>query len=84
MYFNTGNDVSREECKNGFCLYAFDLSAEICGAGDHFNPIQRRNLALDIKFVNAPTHAVNLSCYGEFENLIQIDVERNVIYDYSG
>ncbi len=27
---------------------------------------------------------MSLVCYGEFENLIQIDSERNVVYDYSG
>ncbi|XP_028405739.1 uncharacterized protein F54H12.2-like [Dendronephthya gigantea] len=28
--------------------------------------------------------AVNLVCYAEFENTIQIDADRNIIYDYTG
>ena len=47
-------------------------------------PVQRGNLALDLKFSVAPAAAVSLVCYGEFENVIQIDSERNVVYDYTG
>ena len=49
----------------------------------HFNVVQRGNLAVDIKFSTAPTDAVSLVCYGEFENTIHIDSERNVIYNFN-
>ena len=84
MYFNNGNDISRDEFPNGNAIFAFDLTADMCGSSPHFNTVQRGNLAVDIKFSVAPATAVSLVCYGEFENLIQIDAERNVIYDYSG
>ena len=83
LYFTTGNDISRTEFPNGFALYAFDLTPDMCGSSPHFNVVQRGNLAVDIKFSAAPAAAVSLVCYGEFENLIQIDAERNVVYDYS-
>ena len=81
MYSNNGNDISRDEFANGNAIFAFDLTADMCGSSSHFN---NGNLAVDIKFSTPPTAAVSLVCYGEFENLIQIDSERNVIYDYSG
>ena len=84
MYFNTGNDVSRTEFSTGYAVYAFDLSADMCGSSPHFNVVQKGSLTVDIKFSAAPGSAVSLVCYGEFENLIQIDSERNVVYDYSG
>lgn len=84
MYYNRGNDISREEFPNGFALYAFDLTPDMCGSSSHFNPVQKGNLSIDIQFSAAPVQAVNLVCYGEFENIIQIDSERNVIYDYVG
>ena len=84
MYLNNGNDISRDEFANGNAIFAFDLTADMCGSSPHFNTVQRGNLAVDIKFSVAPTTAVSLVCYGEFENLIQIDAERNVVYDYSG
>ena len=84
MYYNTGNDISREEFPKGYAVYAFDLTPDMCGSSTHFNVVQRGNLAVDIKFSAAPTNAVSLICYGEFENTIHIDSERNVVYDYSG
>ena len=84
MYYDVGNDISREEFSNGYAIYAFDLTPDMCSSADHFNMIQRGNLAVDIRFSTAPTAAASLLCYGEFENTIHIDSERNVIYDYSG
>ena len=51
---------------------------------DHFNVVQRGNLAFNLKFTTAPTAVVSLVCYAEFENTIHTDSERNVIYDYGG
>ena len=84
MFYDLGNDISRDEFVNGFNLYSADLSPDMCGSFGHFNVVQRGNLAVDIKFSTAPTVAVSLVCYGEFENTIHIDSERNVIYDYVG
>jgi hypothetical protein len=84
MYHNTGNDISRSEFPNGYAVYGFDLTPDMCGASTHFNVIQNGNLAIDIQFSAAPAAAASLVCYGEFENTVHIDSERNVIYDYSG
>ena len=84
MYYNSGNDISREEFPNGYAIYAFDLTPDVCGSSPHFNAVQRGNLSVTITFSAAPAATVTLVCYGEFENLIQIDAERIVIYAYSG
>ena len=84
MYSNSGKGISREEFPKGYAIYAFDLTADMCGSSLHFNAVQRGNFAVDIKFSVAPTATVSLLYYGEFENLIQLDSDRNVIYDYSG
>ena len=84
LFYNAGNDVTRDEYAGGYAVYVPDLTPDMCGSSPHFNVVQRGNLAVDIKFSTAPTDAVSLVCYGEFENTIHIDSERNVIYDYSG
>ena len=84
MYYDVGNDISREEFPDGYAIYAFDLTPDMCSSAAHFNMIQRGNLAVDIRFSNAPAAAASLVCYGEFENTIHIDSEKNVIYDYYG
>ncbi len=89
MNYNTGLDISREDYPKGYTLYAFDLTPDMCGASPYFNTIQRGSLTVDITFANAPSTqtsaptAIAMVCYGDFENVIQIDSERNVIYDMS-
>ena len=68
MYYNTGNDISREEFPKGYAVYAFDLTPDMCGASPHFNVVQKGNLAIDIQFSRAPIVALSLVCYEEFEN----------------
>ncbi|CAB3987066.1 Hypothetical predicted protein [Paramuricea clavata] len=68
----------------GYAVYAFDLTPDMCGASPHFNVVQKGNFAIDIQFSVASANAASLVCYGEFENTIHIDSERNVVYDYSG
>ena len=77
-------EIGRNEFPNGYAIYCFDLTPDLCSASPHFNAIQRGTLGVNITFSAPPAAAVSLICYGEFENLIQIDAERNVVYDYSG
>ena len=84
LFYDTGNDISRDDFKDGYALYAADLTPDMCGSSDHFNVVQRGNLALNLKFTTAPAAAASLVYYAEFENTIHIDSERNVIYDYGG
>ncbi len=89
MNYNTGLDISREDYPKGYTLYAFDLTPDMCGASPYFNTVQRGSLTVDITFAKAPSlqtnkpTAIAMICYGDFENVIQIDSERNVIYDMS-
>ena len=71
--YNTGNDITREDFPRGYAIYAFDLTADMCGSSPHFNVVQRGNLALDIKFSTAPGAAVSLVCYGELtQHIVQV------------
>ncbi len=79
LNYDCGNDFSQ-----GYAIYAFDLTADMCGVLSHFNMVQPGNLALDLTFSAVPAPAVSLVCYGEFENVIQIVSERNAVYDYTG
>ncbi len=94
MNYNTGLDISRKDYPKGYTLYAFDLTPDMCGASPYFNTIQGGSLTVDITFADTPSAqtfpagttaptAIAMVCYGDFENVIQIDSERNVIYDMS-
>ena len=83
IYANTGLDITREEYAGGYALYAFDLTPDMCNSTDYFNAVQRGSLSVAITFDEAPKTPIAMVCYGDFENVIRIDSERNVIYNIS-
>ena len=83
MYANMGLDITREDYSKGYTLYAFDLTPDMCNAADYFNTVQRGSLSVDITFDGQTEVPIAMVCYADFENIIRIDSERNVIYDIS-
>ena len=83
IYANTGLDITRDEYAGGYALYAFDLTPDMCNTTDYFNAVQRGSLSVAITFDESPEVPIAMVCYGDFENVIRIDSERNVIYDIS-
>ena len=83
MYANTGLDINRDEYAQGNTLYAFDLTPDMCNSTEYFNVVQRGSLSVAITFDNSENPTIAMVCYGDFENAIRIDSERNVIYDIS-
>ena len=83
IYSNAGLDITREDYPGGYALYAFDLTPDMCKSADYFNAVQRGSLTLALTFGSSHKHAIGMVCYGDFENIIRIDAERNAIYDIS-
>ena len=83
IYSNAGLDITREDYPGGYALYAFDLTPDMCKSSDYFNTVQRGSLTLALTFRESIDHAIGMVCYGDFENVIRIDAERNAIYDIS-
>ena len=82
IYSNAGLDITREDYPGGYALYAFDLTPDMCNSTEYFNTVQGGSLTLALTLKKA-THAIGMVCYGDFENVIRIDSERNAIYDMS-
>ena len=82
IYSNASLDITREDYPGGYALYAFDLTPDMCKSSDYFNTVQRGSLTLALTLKKAD-HAIGMVCYGDFENVIRIDSERNAIYDIS-
>ena len=80
---NAGLDITREDYPGGYALYAFDLTPDMCKSADYFNAVQRGSLTLALTFETSHKHAIGMVCYGDFENIIRIDSERNAIYEIS-
>jgi len=75
-----GNDIDRLDYPRGFTLYAFDLTPDLSD-NENFNLVRNGTVRIDISFDTALTEAVSLIAYAEFENVIEIDRSRNVVFD---
>ena len=76
-----GNFISREDYANGYALYAFDLTADFA-EDDHFNLVKHGSVRLAMKFSEALPHTVSVIAYAEFDNIIEIDRDRNLLLDF--
>jgi hypothetical protein len=77
-----GNGIDRSDFANGYALYAFDLSPDL-SENDHFNLAHQGSVRLHLKFDTALPNTVTVVAYAEFENIIEIDRSRNVVFDFN-
>ena len=59
-----------------------ELTPDHC-PGDHFELIKQGNLRLERHFSETLASTDNLIVYAEFQNVIEIAANRNVLYDYT-
>jgi len=71
--------IDREDYRNGYALYAFDLSSDL-GEDDHFSLVRQGSVRLALKFRQPLNATVTVIAYAEFENVIEIDRNRNVVF----
>jgi len=73
--------ISREDYSAGYALYAYDLTADL-GEEDHFSLVRPGSVRLSLKFSAALAKTVTAVAYAEFENFIEVDRDRNVVFDF--
>jgi len=67
--------------QNGYALYAFDLTTDL-DKDDHFNMVKQGNLHLSIKFNVELPETVTVLAYEEFDNMIELDRNCNMLVDF--
>jgi hypothetical protein len=82
-YSNRGLFIDREEYPKGYCLTAFDLTPDLSANEDHWTLQRSSTLRIEVRFSAALTEAVDCLIYAEFDNLLEVTRDRNVVLDYS-
>jgi hypothetical protein len=76
-----GNGIGRIEFANGYALYVFDLTPDLSEC-DSFNLTRSGGVRLAMKFSTALAKTITVVAFAEFENIIEVDRNRNVVFDY--
>ena len=82
-YRDTGNGISRDQFKNGCALFAFDLTPQQDSGEFGFELIKHGNLRIEIHFAQATPRTLTVISFAEHDNILEIDKERNVAFDYT-
>src|SRR6267154_3377936 len=77
-----GLDIDREEYEGGYTLFAYDLSPDLTEEG-YFNLVKEGSIRVELKFAQALTNTINIIAYAEFESIIEINREKQVLIDYA-
>ena len=76
------NGISYISYKDWCCLYAFDLTPDNSDSAA-LQLLREGSVNIEFRFNTALRSPVELIVYGEFDNLITVDWNRNVFFDYS-
>ncbi|XP_048350043.1 uncharacterized protein F54H12.2-like [Sphaerodactylus townsendi] len=71
-----------EEFGRGYALYGFNLTPDQ-ECGDHYSLIKTGNLRAEIRFAFPLPDTVNLVVYAAFDSVIEINQNRNVLFDHA-
>ena len=82
-YRDTGNAISREQYKDGCALFAFDLTPQMDSSEVGFELIKHGNIRIEIHFATATARTLTVIVFAENDNLLEIDQDRNVTFDYT-
>ena len=82
IFETQGNGITRKEYANGYTLFVFDLTPDLC-LGDHVQQIKNRNVSIECRLGTPLETAINIMVLGEFQSLIEIDANRNVLCNFN-
>ena len=76
-----GLDIDRQDWEQGYGLFRLDTTPAGSGHPDHLIPHRSGNVNLYLKFGTQTPAVLNLIVYAEFQNHLEIDRNRRVVYD---
>ena len=81
LHGNSGSIIKREDYSEGYMIIVADLT--LFEIGDNFDLKEEGTLSIDLVFKSPLTATINMLVYAEYNNVIEIDSNRNIIKDWS-
>ena len=82
-YRDTGNAISQKQYKDGCALIAFYLTPQMNSSEVGFELIKHGNIRIEIHFATATVCTLTVIVFAKNDNLLEIDQDRNVAFDYT-
>ena len=80
IFSNESNAITLKQYKNGYALYGFDLTNS--HDAQCYDLINEGNLSLTISLAETSTVSITVIAYLEYDNIIEIDKDGQVITNY--
>ena len=83
----TSNDISIDEYKSGYFIFAFNLTPDLCSEA-HYNILRDGNLEIVLRFEKIPVNGdkkpvtIDMITYLEFDNILEVTKSRNILVNY--
>ena len=75
--------VTPKEFVSGYTIFAWNFSPDFAdGCDDHWNVTKRGSLRVDLRFKAALEKVISIFFIGEFDNIVEVDKDRNVFTDF--
>ena len=74
--------ITRAKYPHGNALWVFNFTPDL-GCENPMNLVKQGNLRVELRFAKELPAAVNCIILAEFDSVLELDKERNVVYDYS-
>jgi hypothetical protein len=82
IFYDDGYGVDRDSYKNGYCMYAYDLTPDLAANEPYSSPQQQGNVRLEITFGFPLPCVCNLVVHSETQDIVEIDRNREVMLAY--
>lgn len=83
-FLNEGIGIDRLNYRRGHFLTAFDLTPDLSAhCASHWNLVRSGSIRIEVRFEEALTNTVNCVVFAEYDNVLEIDSNRQIVADFS-
>ena len=86
MFCDTKCIIDREKYADLYTFFGFNFCPDLaddCNTSGHLSLINRGTLRLEMHFKKALPETINVLIFAEYDNIIEINKDRNAITDFS-